>query len=253
MNYFDIVRKDFTHKLPIGMRVLNWFRKKAGKKEILYSGFHQNTLWRKFTGVYLAAFKKMANMPEINDMIIIEYMSDTITHEYIHKITKEHGINEEWMEWLDQFSTLQIIPKYRNAQEIVAFGMMKDRLHAMSIMGQHPRVTPEIRKKISNAYKETYRKVKNEEIQIGDWLDEHGVPPNTKMFHFKRMQDTIKRINTSTDASVSKWDITDLNSSWFDTFKMTGAVTSTSSGTTALFNNRTGGGKRRKKKKDRKR
>lgn len=40
--------------------------------------------------------------------------------------------------------------------------------------------------------------------------------------------------------------------SWFDTLKMTGAVTSTSSGTSALFNNKAirGRKKRGKKKKE---
>lgn len=61
-------------------------------------------------------------------------------------------------------------------------------------------------------------------------------------------QDYLKYVyNKTKDRLFNKSD------NWFDTLKMTGAVTSTSSGTAALFNNKTGGGKRRKKKKDRKR
>jgi len=259
MNYFDPIRKDFQIK-PTGLqgaviRGINWFRNKINKPPIGVGGSYHTRTGE--TTVFLNSFKPLMDNPEVSEERVVELLSDTLTHEYLHKITSEDPeFVKEWKKWRKDNSSNPIHSKikHNNAQELVAYGMMAEEIRALQGMANHFSVDDDIREAAAKVVKELIEKSKDSNLKATQWARENGINPRLKMWEF------VEAANKNTNVNVSKFDslhsgaiqqglVPASDDSWFNILRMGAAVTSSASGTSALFNNKSIGGKKRGKRK----
>ena len=264
MNYFDPIRKDFQVKPNwsnsgiVGKFVqgVNWFIKKfnirGGEPLTMFGVYHNEVAY-----AFLNAFKQYMDDPRWKEERVVDLISDTLTHEYVHKITREDPeLAREFKEWKKANSSNPIVAaqKDTNAQEIIAFGMMDEEIRALGAMSTHPAVADEIKEAAAKVVKELMEKSKDSDLRATQWARENGINPRLKMWEF------LEAANKATSVNVRKFDslhsgaiqqglVPASDDSWFNILRMGGAVTSSSAGTSALFNNKSIGGKRNGKRK----
>ena len=259
MDYFDPIRKDFQIK-PTGLqglviRGVNWFRNKINKLPINVGGSYNPRTGE--ATVFLNNFKALMDNPEVSEERVVELLSDTLTHEYLHKITNEDpDFVREWIDWKNSNSNNSIHARLKdaNAQELIAYGMMAEEIRALQAMTVHPSLDDNIREAAARVVKELIEKSKDSNLKATQWARENGINPRLKMWEF------VEAANKDTSVNVSKFDslhsgaiqqglVPASDDSWFNILRMGGAVTSSASGTSALFNNKSIGGKKRGKRK----
>ena len=241
MGWQDSIKKDFKFSFQDTgasniskkiVRIVNFFKKRAGKKSNVVAGAYIPK--DKTVQVLLDAFKANADDPEFSDEELIDVMSDTLTHEYIHKLTMEDPVFvREFDEWKKKFGgRFSMLPtmKYYSAQELLAYGMMNDQVQALNSMRNHKYVSQEVRDAADKFVEEIKAEAKKNDMKASQYLRESGINPRMKVFEF-----------LAADKEVEKSD--DGLPMWFNSLKMAGAVTSTSSGTKPLFNVRYSGRK----------
>jgi len=264
MNYFDPIRKDFQMKpnwsnsgiMGKFVQGVNWFIKKfnykGGEPLTMYGVYHNEV-----ATAFLNAFKKYMDDPQWKEERVVDLISDTLTHEYVHKITREDPeFAREFKEWKKANSSNPIVAaqKDTHAQEIIAFGMQDEEIRALSFMSMHPHVPDKIQEAAAKVVKELMEKSKDSDLRATQWARENGINPRLKMWEF------VEAANKNTNVNVSKFDslhsgaiqqglVPASDDTWFNILRMGGAVTSSTSGTSALFNNKSIGGKKRGKKK----
>ena len=259
MSYFDPIRKDFQFQLggKAGkvLRGINWFLKQINKPPITMAGVYKPNTGE--ATVFLNAFTKLMDNPEVSEEKVVDLLSDTLTHEYLHKITMEDPVfAREWQEWKKANTSNFVHAKMKdaNAQELVAYGMMDNEIQALDGLSQHYSVDDNIREAAAKVVSELRTKAKENDMKTIAWAKEHGITPRLKMWEF------VEASNKGTNVNISKFDslhhsatmqgsVNADDDSWFNILRMGGAVTTTATGTSTLFNNKTGGGKRRGSKK----
>ena len=260
MNYFDPIRKNFQVGTVGGitgkiLRAINWFRGKMNKEPINMTGGYNRKTGE--LNVYLGTLKNVYDNPEFSEDALVDIISDTLTHEYLHKVTMEDPVfAREWKKWVRSKTNNPISARLKDdhAQELVAHGMMDNQMMALRQMSEHFAVEPPVREAANKVYQDVLRQAKQNDMKTNQWAKENGINPRLKMWEF------LEASNKADNQDVSKFDslhhsatmqgsLSTDDDSWFNILRMGGAVTSTSSGTSALFNNKTGGGKRRGKRK----
>ena len=260
MNYFDPIRKNFQVGTVGGITgkiysAINWFRSKMNKEPLnMIGGYTPST---GDVNIYLNTLKPVYDNPEFSEDDLVDIISDTLTHEYLHKVTMEDPVfAREWKEWTKNHTNNPITARIKdvNAQELIAHGMMDNQIAALKLMSGHPSVDKPIRVAALKVFEDVSREARENNMRTNRWAKENGISPRLKMWEF------VEASNKADNQNVSKFDslhhsatmqgsLSTDDDSWFNILRMGGSVTSTSSGTSALFNNKTGGGKRRGKKK----
>ena len=248
MEWQNSIRKDFKFSFEDTgapnlykriFRIVNSFMEKAGKKPNRMYGVYVPQ--DKTAQVLLDAFKAKADDPEFSDEKLIDVMSDTLTHEYVHKITNEDPVFvREFDEWKKKFGgRFSILPKlkFSSAQELLAFGMMDDQVQALDGMIQHPMVEQKVKDAANKFLQGIRTEAKKNDMKATQFLRESGINPRMKVFEFLAADKEVKK--------------SDDRESWFnvllmETEKAAGAVTTTAPATSALFN----GSYSRRKKRD---
>jgi len=166
---------------------------------------------------------------------IIGFLKAAESGRPVAELCRQHGFsNGSFYAWKKKFggrfSILPRMKKYNNAQELLAFGMMDDQLIALGTMAQHPVVDKNIRNAAGKLYNDIIAESKKNDAKANEELRKLRINPRIKMWEF-----------LSAGKEVEKSD--DGLPTWFNSLKMAGAVTSTSSGTKPLFNVRYSGRK----------
>ena len=235
MVWQDSIKKDFKFSMQdtgiskwakMVYRAVNHFLEKRGEDPIDPAGIY--TKRDGAVQVLLGSINTLVEDPNFSEEKLVDVISDILTHEYTHKITMEEpDIVREFDEWKKKFggrfSILPRMKKFNNAQELLAFGMMDNQMAALGTMAQHPAVDKNIRNAAGKLYNDIMAESKKNDAKANQELRKLRINPRIKMWEF-----------LSAGKEVEKSD--DSLPTWFNSLKMAGAVTSTSSGTKPLFN-----------------
>ena len=170
MTWEDILRKDFKLKKPWYVRLIEWFSKKVGVMPEDSRGL--TGAYNVMSGnvnIYPTALKHLAG----DEPLLIDQLTEVITHEYIHKVLSETpGIKEE-------LKHLGIIQS-KTEQEWATHRMQGNLINGLISLTEHPQANPKHKERAKEILQEMNNRLQSTESDVENLFNEWNVPKNLR-------------------------------------------------------------------------